>query len=370
MTDPIDAPGSRLVIDLDALSRNWLLLAGMVAPAECAGVVKANAYGLGAVQVATSLARAGCRRFFVASPDEAASLAAILDDTARIYILNGLIVETPELAACNVFPVLNDLGQVARWSGKARRLERRLGAIINVDTGMTRLGLTPAEVTRLTASPDLLAPLDLHFVMSHLSCADEPAQAENHRQLELFRHTMRCFPETPASLANSSGIFLGEAWHQNLVRPGYAVYGGNPTPSATNPMEPVIRLKARIIQVRDVPAGTRVGYGGTYTTEHATRLAVLPVGYADGYPRALGHVAHAFIGDHAAPVVGRVSMDLMTLDVGGLPAARVHVGTWVDLIRGRTMLDDLAARAGTIGYELLTSLGTRHGRQWLGGTCR
>ena len=369
MTDSTDSAGSRLVIDLDALSRNWLQLVDMVAPAECAGVVKANAYGLGAVQVARSLARAGCRRFFVANPDEAASLAAILDDTAQIYVLDGLTARGVEPVACNVFPVLNDPGQVERRVGEARRLEQRLGAIIHVDTGMTRLGLTPAEVKALTTSPGILAPLDLHFVMSHLSSADEPEQAQNHRQLELFRRTMRCFPETPASLANSSGIFLGKAWHQNLVRPGYAVYGGNPTPSAANPMEGVIRLKARIIQVREVPAGTPVGYGGTYMTERATRLAILPVGYADGYPRTLGSRGYAFIGNHAVPVVGRVSMDLMTLDVGGLPAASTHVGTWVDLIRGRTMLDDLAARAGTIGYELLTSLGRRFARQWRGATC-
>ncbi len=368
MTDPIDAPVSRLVIDLDALTRNWQALTRMVRPAECAGVVKADAYGLGAVQVAQSLERAGCRRFFVANPDGAAALRSVLDDAARVYVLNGLIAETGDLAAHNLVPVLNDLGQIARWADEARRRERRLGAVVHLDTGMSRLGLPPAETARLAASPELLAPLDLHFVMSHLSCASEPEEAESHRQLELFRHAMRSFPGVRASLANSSGIFLGDAWHHDLVRPGYAVYGGNPTPSGTNPMEPVIRLKARIIQVREVPAGTRVGYGGTYTTRRATRLATLPVGYADGYPRALGNLAHAFIGDHAVPVAGRVSMDLMTLDLGELPEARAHVGTWVDLIRGRTMLDDLAGKAGTIGYELLTSLGARYARQWLGGT--
>ncbi len=369
MADPIDAPASRLVIDLDALTRNWQALARMVRPAECAGVVKADAYGLGATRVAQSLAHAGCRRFFVANPDGAAALRTVLDDAARVYVLNGLIAATGDLAAHNLVPVLNDLGQVVRWADAARRLERRLGAVLHIDTGMARLGLPPAETARLAASPELLAPLDLHFVMSHLSCASEPEEAENHRQLKLFRHAMRSFPGASASLANSSGIFLGEAWHHDLVRPGYAVCGGNPTPSGANPMEPVIRLKARIIQVREVPAGTRVGYSGTYTTEHATRLATLPVGYADGYPRALGNLAHAFIGDSAVPVVGHISMDLMTLDIGGLPEARAHVGTWVDLIRGRTMLDDLAGRAGTIGYELLTSLGARYARQWLGGTC-
>ena len=369
MTDHIDAPVSRLVIDLDALTRNWQALARMAEPAECAGVVKADAYGLGAVQVARSLARAGCRRFFVANPDGAAALRSVLDTTARVYVLNGLIAETGDLAAQNLVPVLNDLGQIARWADEARRRERRLGAVVHIDTGMSRLGLPPAETARLAASPELLAPLDLHFVMSHLSCASEPEAAENHHQLELFRHAIRSFPGVRASLANSSGIFLGTAWHHDLVRPGYAVYGGNPTPRASNPMEAVIRLKARIIQVREVPAGTCIGYGGTYTTERATRLATLPVGYADGYPRALGNLAHAFIDDHAVPVAGHVSMDLMTLDIGGLPEAKVHVGTWVDLIRGRSMLDDLAGKAGTIGYELLTSLGARYARQWLGGTC-
>ena len=369
MTDPIDAPVCRLVIDLDALTRNWQALARMVRPAECAGVVKADAYGLGAVHVAQSLAHAGCRRFFVANPDGAAALRSVLDDTATVYVLNGLIADTGDLAARNLVPVLNDLGQIVRWADEARRLERRLGAVVHIDTGMSRLGLPPGETQRLAASPELLAPLDLHFVMSHLSCASEPEEAENRRQLELFRDAMRPYPGVRASLANSSGIFLGDAWHHDLVRPGYAVYGGNPTPARTNPMEAVIRLKARIIQVREVPAGTRVGYSGTYTTERDTRLATLAVGYADGYPRALGNLAHAFIGDHAIPVVGHVSMDLMTLDIGGLPEAKAHVGTWVDLIRGRTMLDDLAGKAGTIGYELLTSLGARYARQWIGGTC-
>lgn len=369
MTDPIDAPVSRLVIDLDALTRNWQALARMVRPAECAGIVKADAYGLGAAQVAQSLSRAGCRRFFVANPDGAAALRPVLGDAATIYVLNGLIAETGDLSALGLVPVLNDLGQIVRWADEARRLERRLGAVVHIDTGMSRLGLPPAETARLAASPELLAPLDLHCVMSHLSCASEPERAENHRQLELFRNAMLSFPGTRASLANSSGIFLGKAWHHDLVRPGYAVYGGNPTPSGANPMEPVIRLKAQIIQVREVPAGTRVGYSGTYTTERATRLATLPVGYADGYPRTLGNLAHAWIGDSAVPVAGHVSMDLMTLDIGDLPEDRAHVGTWVDLIRGRTMLDELAARAGTIGYELLTSLGARYARHWLGGTC-
>ncbi len=367
MTDPVDATASRLVIDLDALTRNWQALARMVQPAECAAVVKADAYGLGAAQVAQSLADAGCRSFFVANPDGAAALRLVLGDAVTIYVLNGLIAETGDLAGLDLVPVLNDLGQIVQWADEARRLERRLGAVVHIDTGMSRLGLPPAETARLAASPELLAPLDLHFVMSHLSCASEPGQTENHRQLELLRDAMRSFPGVRASLANSSGIFLGKAWHHDLVRPGYAVYGGNPTPSGANPMEAVIRLTARIIQVREVPAGTRVGYGGTYTTERATRLATLPVGYADGYPRALGNLAHACIGASVVPVVGHVSMDLMTLDIGGVSEDRAHVGSWVDLIRGRAMLDDLAARAGTIGYELLTSLGTRYARQWLGG---
>ncbi len=341
----------------------------MVAPAECAGVVKADAYGLGAAEVAPSLARAGCRRFLVANPDGAAELQPVLGDAARIYVLNGLIAAPGDLAGRNLVPVLNDLGQIVRWADEARRLERRLGAVIHIDTGMARLGLPPAESARLAASPELLEPLDLHFVMSHLSCASEPDNAENHRQLEMFRGAMRSFPGVRASLANSSGVFLGEAWHHDLVRPGYAIYGGNPTPARANPMEPVIRLEARIIQIREVPAGTRVGYSGTHVTERATRLATLPVGYADGYPRALGNLAHAFIGESAVPVVGHVSMDLMTLDIGDVPEARAHVGTWVDLIRGPAMLDELALKAGTIGYELLTSLGARYARLWLGGTC-
>ncbi len=364
MTAAIETPAACLSVDLDALVRNWKDLKARAAGAECAAMVKADAYGLGAGPVSRALHRAGCRRFFTANPEGAAVLRSGMPD-ASIYVLNGLLGEPGDYVRHDLVPVLNDLGQIASWSAMARRLERRLPAVVHVDTGMSRLGLPAPETARLAAAPGILAPLDLHFVMSHLAAADAPQHEANRRQLESFEGVLAALPETAASLANSSGVFLGPAWHFDLVRPGYAVYGGNPTPGQPNPMEPVIRLAARIVQVREVPSGTPVGYGAGHMTARATRLATLPVGYADGYPRALGGRATAWIGDAEVPVAGRVSMDLLTLDIGSVPEEKARLGTWVDLVRGRDMLDDLASRAGTIGYELLTSLGPRWHREYL-----
>ena len=364
MTGPIEAPTTCLSIDLDALVRNWQALNARAGTAECAGIVKADAYGLGAGRVARALQQAGCRHFFTANPEGAETLRRIMPD-AMVYVLNGLLGGGEDYVAHDLVPVLNDLGQIRHWSRLAKRLERRLAAVVHVDTGMSRLGLPPPETAHLAAAPNVLEPLDLHFVMSHLSCADEPGHAENRLQLERFHTVLSSLPACRASFANSSGIFLGGAWHFDLVRPGYAVYGGNPTPHESNPMEPVIRLRARIVQVREAPPGTTVGYGAGHTVRHATRLATLPVGYADGYPYTPGGQTTAWIGDDEVPVVGRVSMDLLTLDIGSLPEEKARVGTWVDLIRGRDMLDDLAARAGTNGYELLTSLGSRFPREYL-----
>ena len=325
-------------------------------------MVKANAYGLGVRRVAPALWQAGCRNFFTANMDGAVMLRAMLPD-AHSHVLNGLLGEgEDDMAANGVIPVLNDLGQIERWSAHARRIERRLPAAIHIDTGMSRLGLPPYEVEQLAARPELLEGLNVFHVMSHLACADEASHPMNREQLDRFNRLRATLPAMPASFANSSGIFLGPDYHLDMVRPGYAVYGGNPTPGRTNPMLPVVTLRAAIIQVRDVAPGETVGYGARFTAERPTRVATIPVGYADGYLRSLSGRGSARIGDIEVPVIGRVSMDLVTLDISKVPEDRANVGTWVELIWGSHMLDDLAERAGTIGYELLTALGGRYPR--------
>lgn len=325
-------------------------------------MVKANAYGLGVRRVAPALWQAGCRNFFTANMDGAVMLRALLPE-ARSHVLNGLLEGgEDDMAANGVIPVLNDLGQIERWSAFARKLERKLPATIHVDTGMSRLGLPPYEVEKLAARPELLDGLDVGHVMSHLACADEHENPMNGEQLARFKRMRAMLPALPASFANSSGIFLGPDYHFDMVRPGYAVYGGNPTPHAQNPMHPVVNLRACIIQVREVGPGETVGYGGHFTATEPTRVATIPVGYADGYLRSLSGRGSARIGDIEVPVIGRVSMDLVTLDISKVPETMANVGTWVELIWGSHMLDDLAERAGTIGYELLTALGGRYPR--------
>lgn len=330
-------------------------------------MVKANAYGLGVERVAPTLWQAGCRDFFTANLEGAAAVRAMLPE-ARVYVLNGLSPGADEhVMAHGLIPVLNDLGQVERWSQAAREMGERLDAVIHIDTGMHRLGLPESEVAALAERPGLLDGLELHYVMSHLACADEPEHPLNRRQLERFERLRALLPAAPASFANSSGIFLGADYHFDMARPGYAVYGGNPTPGKANPMAPVVTLRARIIQVREVAAGETIGYGASFTAERPSRIATIPVGYADGYLRSLSGVGVVGLAGTTVPVVGRVSMDLVTLDISAIPGDKAGVGTWVDLIWGPDMLDELARRAGTIGYELLTALGDRYQRSYVGG---
>lgn len=330
-------------------------------------MVKANAYGLGMRRVAPALWAAGCRSFFTASVDGAAMVRALLPE-ARVHVLNGLLNDgAADMAAHGVVPVLNDLGQIERWAAHAAATDKRLPAVVHIDTGMARLGLPPAEVERLAARPELLQGLDVRHVMSHLACADEPGHPLNRRQLADFERLRALLPALPASLANSSGIFLGPEYHFDQVRPGYAVYGGNPTPGKPNPMKPVVTLRAQIIQVRTISAGDTVGYGAGFSAARPTTVATIPVGYADGYLRSLSGAGLARVAGIEVPVIGRVSMDLVTLDITDVPGDKADVGTWVELIWGADMLDDLATRAGTIGYELLTALGGRYPRVYRGG---
>ncbi|HSA83097.1 MAG TPA: alanine racemase [Geminicoccaceae bacterium] len=359
----IDAAPAVLTVDLGALATNYRRLQREAAGSEVAGVVKANGYGLGAGAVAEALWQAGCRSFFIAQLEEGRALRARLPDAA-IYLLNGLTAGTEDgVLASGLTPVLNHTEELARYAELARRHGRRLPAALQIDTGMCRLGFARTELERLDAG--LLEPIDLVLVMSHLAVAEEPDHPLNAQQRARFEELRRRLPRARASLANSSGIFLGPAFHYELCRPGVALYGVNPVPGCANPMAPVITLEAPVLQTHDVEAPGTVGYGASYPTRPGMRIATIPVGYADGYPRSASDRASARIGRHIVPLAGRVSMDLITLDVSALPAGAVRPGTTVTLIGGPDGVDELANAAGTIGYEILTRLGSRFARRYI-----
>jgi alanine racemase len=363
-----DRADAVLTIDLDAVVANWGKLQRMVEPALCAAVVKADAYGLGADRVAPALAAAGCRSFYVAQLDEGTALRRYLP-AAEIAVFDGVLPGTEaEFAQHRLVPVLNGLEQIERWAGFARG-SRELPAILHLDTGLNRLGLSPGDVERLAEEPRRLAGLTLHAVISHLACADRPADPMNTAQLESFRRLHARLPPARASVASSSAIFLGPAFHLDEVRPGAALYGIRPLPNQANPMAQVIALHAQILQVREVDSPMTVGYGATHRVRRPSRIATVGVGYADGYFRALSNRSLGFIGDHPAPLVGRVSMDLITLDVTDVPAGLARPGARVELVGPHRALDQIAADAGTIDYEILTSLGMgrRFHRRYLGG---
>ncbi|MFN7305258.1 MAG: alanine racemase, partial [Alphaproteobacteria bacterium] len=306
-------PTAILRIDLGAIAENWRMLALRTAPGAVAGVVKANAYGLGAARVAPVLYAAGCRHFFVAHLAEGVALRAALGAGPMIAVLNGFEPGADEDAT--LVPVLNSLGDVLAHAAAGRSAGRAQPALLHLDTGMARLGLDAGEQARLSADHSLLAGLDLLYVMSHLACADEPDHPLNAEQAARFARASAGLPKLKRSFANSSGLFLGADYASDLARPGCALYGINPTPGLRNPMRQVVRLEAPILQIRDIPAGASVGYGASFVSARLSRIATIAVGYADGYLRCLSGQGVAAYRDMILPMVGRVSMDLITLDV-------------------------------------------------------
>ena len=360
-----------LTVDLDAIVANWRKLEKAAVPAECAAVIKADAYGCGVDPVARALAAAGCKTFFVATVDEARAARAAAP-SAVIYALDGIFQNCGDaFAKIDCKPVIGDLNELAEWDVFCRRSGWAGSAAIHIDTGMNRLGLSITEaqgiIPRINAGDH-----GITLVMSHLACAEALNHPLNAKQLATFREIASLFTGVPASLSNSSGIFLSPQFQFDLVRPGAALYGVNPTPEADNPMQPVVDLKARIVQIRNVERGDSVGYGGTWTARRPTRLAIVSAGYADGYFRAAGsndgtRGAEVVVAGKRCPIAGRVSMDLMAVDITDLEKNAVRRGHMATLIGEGITVDELAHHFGTIGYEVLTSLGPRYARVYKGG---
>ena len=411
-----------LTIDLKALAANWRLLHGMAGAAECAAVVKADAYGIGVAQAVPALAKAGCRTFFVAHADEGRQVRAALGEDVegyRIYVLSGLPGhgrDGSDLTRHGLRPVLGSLAEIRAWQACSDYEGAGLPAALHIDTGMNRLGLpvddmaaaraliapgpyvagahpprggnvvrlgvatTPATavVARRKLAPGTAGVMPpgvyIDLVLSHFVSAERPEDAVNWRQMSAFRKVIHEFPGIAASLANSSGIFLPQHPFHEMVRPGYALYGGNPTPGKPNPMQPVVRLQAPLIQIRAIKAGETAGYNGLWTAQRDSRLATIGIGYADGFPRTAGAVdgretpgAEAIVAGRRCPFVGRTSMDLTILDVTDVPESDIGEQSMAEVLGRDITVDDLAARSGGIGYEILTGLGKRYCRVYAGG---
>ena len=354
---PASAPetGGTLTIDLGAIETNWRALAHRLLTVECAAVVKANGYGLGLSQVTTTLAQAGCKTFFVADLAEARTVRSHARE-ATIYVLDGF---TPDwgngIIEINARPVINSTTELAEWDAFVGAHGWQGGAALQVDTGMHRLGIAPRTQTENHG---------IALLLSHLACAEISDHPLNAKQIQLFRELHRLYPSVPASLVNSSGIFLADSAHFDLARPGAALYGVNPTPGRPNPMQSVVELTGRILQLRSVARDDTIGYDAAWTAKRTTRVAIVALGYADGLLRAgSGTDDHpggaAIVAGKRCPIVGRISMDLICIDVTDLPDGAVRRGDLATLIGADIPLDDVAAGAGTIGYEILTRLGSR-----------
>ena len=369
---------SCLRIDLDAIITNWRYIDGLSsATTTTAAMVKANGYGLGAKKVGTALARAGCTEFFVANLGEAIELRQHFDEGGyeRLHImtLHGChLNQLDDYAAFRITPVLNDLEQLSRWRLFSQQRQKtgpktesgRLPAMLHIDTGMTRLGLDADQADWLIQNKAALDGLDCRYIMSHLSSAEVTGDPTNAAQLAAFNELRSWFPGMPASLANSAGSMLSPDFHFQMTRPGIALYGAHPADHPTDKLAPTVSWQARIMQVRGAKAGDRVGYGGTHQLDRESTIATIGVGYADGYNRKLGGKARVLIGGQTAPVVGRVSMDSMTVDVTDVDSMHLRPGI-VELLHDGYDLSKMAGDAETISYEILTKLGTRPERQYI-----
>lgn len=358
----------RLTIDLNALKQNYRFLKNKVnAACHVSAVVKADAYGLGVKKVARALFDEGCRHFFVSSPREGVTLRQYAPE-GSIYILNGYYTKHYQAyLEHRLIPVIGSFGEATTLNDTAKELDQKLPVAINFNTGMNRLGFSLAGTKTLLADLSFLNNLDIKLVLSHLASADDPNDPITEDQYDRFCTIATFFPKTMKSLANSFGTFLDPKYHFDLIRPGMALYGLNPTPHKSNPMKSVVKLKVPVIRLRDVIAGEGIGYNTTHTFEKDGQIAVVSAGYADGIFRALSNKGFFYWGDCPCPIRGRVSMDLITVDISHLPETkRPKPGDFFQVLGDNQSVDDLAYAGKTIGYEILTALGERYRRRYIG----
>lgn len=359
MTVPTDLAGATLTIDLAALVENWRMIARNVSPAECGATIKADGYGCGACEVALALWDAGCRTFFVALPMEGKQVRDALPE-AIIYVLDGLFAGQADFyIAHDLRPCLVGPEDLVEWADAA---DGKHKAAVHIDTGINRLGFDQTQAEAIAGDAELMSRAGLCLLMSHLASGDDETNASNANQRDQFAALRKLFPGLSASLANAPGTFLGPDFCHDLVRPGVALYGGNPLTGKQNPMRCVVSLTAPVLQVRDVAAGDGVGYGATWRADRRSRIAIIGVGYADGLLRAMSRPAKVCIAGQMAPIVGRVSMDMITIDVTDLDPEDVCRGTNAELLGTNIGVDDWAHWSGTLSYEILTSLGRRYAK--------
>lgn len=367
---PADEAGGVLTIDLAALESNYKTLRSAALPAECAAVVKADGYGLGLEPVAAQLLQAGCTTFFVADLAEGKRLRKVSPEPA-IYILNGLPPGTGQaFADHNLRPVIGSTAELAEWDAFASTAKWDGGFALHVDTGMNRLGISVEEAAAIAPRINT-ENHGIRLLMSHFVASQFAENQRNHEQMLTFRNVRALFRGVPASIANSSGIFLGSPALLDIVRPGAAIYGVNPTPNKTNPMKPVVGLKVRVARVRDIAFGETVGYDATWTARRPSRIAIVTMGYADGFFRSQSGSDQKpggtlIVNGKPCPIVGRISMDLIALDITDLPAGSVKRGDFATVIGDGRDVDALGEMFGTIGYEVLTDLGHRYARIYKG----
>jgi len=366
---PAGLYGGRLTIDLNAIAANWCALKSRLKDgAECAATIKADAYGTGQDATGRRLYDEGCRTFFVAVPAEAVKLRQTLPQDTTIYVLDGVFKGTASiLADHSLRPVLGSREEVLEWAAFCKAHGRFFPAAVHLDTGIHRLGLNKDEFNQAMHDPDIIGPFTPSLIMSHLACGAEPDHPMNRQQLEMFSQVTAPFSQIPRSLANSAGVLMGPDFHFDLARPGISLYGGKAIDTEPNQMRPVAKVEARIMIVRDVPQGDTIGYGAKQTAKRPLRNAVVAAGYADGMLRRAGSSddrpgAFAMIGGYKAPILGRISMDMITLDVTDIPEDLVQRGALVEMMGPNVAAADLAAYAETIDYEYFTSLGRRFER--------
>ncbi len=368
-----DPTAGVLTIDLDALKANYRSLATRAAPAKTGANVKADAYGLGIDVVVPALADAGCENFFVATLSEAMNVRAAAPH-ARIFVLNGFPVAAEAIFASHALTaVLGSRDEIDAFQTALTNGHKLPSPALHIDTGMQRLGLTIEEAR--TFARDYSAKkfsFMLAIVMTHFVESEVQNSHVTEAQIVTFDAMRALFPNVPSSLSNSSGFFIGRDIGYDLVRPGYALYGGNPCPGRPNPMKPVVRLEVPVIQTRDVLKGTKIGYGGEYTAKRDSRLAIVSIGYADGYPRGAKTTdtkagADCLIAGRRCPIIGRMSMDLAIVDITDCPRDQVRRGTMATIFGDEMTLDEVGDKSGTIGYELLVHLGRRFRRKVIGG---